>query len=314
MRIKTGDRMIIGTASHQFDVNHHFAKLPAGVKPGYTHGVCVDIDNNVYVFNQSERAVMIFDRQGNFLRSWGSEFQYGAHGMRLTDEQHHQFLYLSDYEKHEVVKTTLGGEVQFRVGMPPRKDIYTSPSEFKPTDIAVAPTGDVYIFDGYGKPYIHVYDRHFKYLQSIGGPGAGEGQLKCPHGGWIDTRKPTPELYVADRGNHRVQVFSLDGKFQRIITDPEILQPCGFYQYKDELYVPDLQAKLLVLDKHDKVCAVLGENPAAPKTEGWPNIQSKLVDGKFNSPHQCCVDTFGDVYVVEWISDGRITKLTRTSA
>jgi len=75
--------------------------------------------------------------------------------------------------------------------------------------------------------------------------------------------------------------------------------------------VPDLQARLVVLDKQDKVCAVLGDNPTAPKTEGRPNIQSKLVDGKFNSPHQCCVDSHGDVYVVGWISDGRITKLTR---
>jgi len=66
--------------------------------------------------------------------------------------------------------------------------------------------------------------------KSIGGPGSGEGQFNCPQGGWIDTRRPDAELHVADRGNHRIQVFSLDGTFRRIITDPEILQPCGFYQ------------------------------------------------------------------------------------
>lgn len=303
--------MIIGDGPHRFDVNHHFGKLPDGASLGYTHGVTVDTEDNVYVFNQNVRAVLCFERNGKFRRSWGSEFQHGAHGMRLTDEQHHQFLYLTDYERHEVVKTDLGGEVHARIGLPPRKDIYSSPSEFKPTDVCVAPDGVIYIFDGYGKPFIHVYDRHYKYLQSIGGPGAGEGQLNCPHGGWIDTRRPDPELYVADRGNNRIQVFTLDGRYLRIITDPQIKQPCGFYQWRDELYVPDLQAKLVVLDKHDKVAAVLGDNPDAPRTEGWPNIQAKLVEGKFNSPHACCVDRNGDVYVVEWISTGRITKLTR---
>ena len=306
--------MLIGTAPYQFEVDNHFGHLPANMPLGYTHGVCVDLDDNVYVFNQSKTSVVIFDRQGNYQTSWGSEFEHGAHGMRLTDEDHHQFLYLTDYVKHEVVKTSLRGEIQYRLSVPPRPDIYADASEFKPTDICVAPTGNVYVMDGYGKPYVHIYDRHGKYLQSIGGPGNGDGQLNCPHGGWIDTRRPEAELYVADRGNNRIQVFTLDGKFKRIISDPRMLEPCSLYQYKDELWIPDLKAQILVLDKHDKVAAVLGSNPEAPKTPNWPNIQDHLQPGKFSSPHALCVDKWGDIYVVEWISTGRITKLTRKYA
>jgi hypothetical protein len=306
--------MLIGNDPYQFEVIDTFGHLPVNVKLGYTHGICVDTKDNVYVFNQSPTAVVLFDRHGAYQRSWGEEFRLGAHGMRLTDEEHHEFLYLTDYERHDVTKTSRRGEMQFRLKMPPRRDIYGSPSEFKPTDVCVAPNSDIYVFDGYGKPYVHVYDYVGKYKGSIGGPGKGEGQLDCPHGGWIDTRRVEPELYVADRGNSRIQVFSLEGKFRRIISDPAIKQPCGFYQFFDEMWVPDLQARLVLLDKHDKVAAVLGDNPEAPTTPGWPNIQDKLVPGKFNSPHACCVDTYGDVYVAEWISTGRITKLVRKSA
>jgi DNA-binding beta-propeller fold protein YncE len=305
--------MVIGTPSLKFDVDHHFGVLPPSFQLGYTHGICVDLDDKVYVFNQSRSAVLIFNREGEFERTWGEDFQHGAHGMRITDEDSRQFMYLTDYEKHVVVKLTLRGQEMMRIEVPPRKDLYAGPHEFKPTDVCVSPTSDIYIFDGYGKSYVHVYDKHGRYLSTIGTPGSGEGQFKCPHGGWVDTRRAEPELYVADRGNNRIQVFSLDGKFRRIISHPELKQPCGFYQYADELWIPDLQAQLVVLDARDNVAAVLGSNPEAPKTEGWPNIQNQLQDGKFNSPHACCVDTRGDVYVVEWISTGRITKLTRRS-
>jgi DNA-binding beta-propeller fold protein YncE len=303
--------MLIGNDSLQFEVIENFGNVPDYVRVGYTHGVCVDVQDNVYVFNQSENAVLVFDRHGKFYRSWGSEFQHGAHGMRLTREGMNQYLYLTDHELHVVVKYTLRGDEQMRLGVPPRKDIYSMPQEFKPTDVCVAPTGDIYVFDGYGKPFVHIYDRYGKLLKSIGGPGDTPGKFKCPHGGWIDTRRAEPELYVADRGNSRIQVFSLDGIFKRIISLPELKQPCGFYQYNQELWIPDLHAKLVVLDEHDKVAAVLGENAEAPTTTGWPNIQDKLIPGKFNSPHACCVDAYGDVYVVEWISTGRVTKLVR---
>ena len=305
--------MLIGTPSLQFDVNHHWAQLPPNIQLGYTHGICVDVNDNVYVFNQSKHAVVLFSPDGTYLRSWGEGFQHGAHGMRLTLEGAHECLYLTDHDLHVVVKTTLRGMELFRLGVPPRKDIYAGPPEFKPTDVCIAPSGDFYVFDGYGKPYIHVFNRHGKYLQSIGGPGNGPGQLNCPHGGWVDTRKVEPELYVADRGNNRIQVFSLEGKFKRIISHPELKMPCGFYQFADELWVPDLQARLVMLDAHDQVAAVLGDFPEAPKMEGWPNIQDKLQEGKFSSPHTCCVDRHGDVYLVEWIGNGRISKLTRKS-
>jgi sugar lactone lactonase YvrE len=301
--------MKIGSGSHTYEWIE-FGKLPAGKKLGYTHGVVTDAKDNVYVHNQSEDAVCVFDPQGNFIKSWGKQFKDGAHGMFLSTEGGKEYLYFADYAAQKITKTTLDGAEIFTIGQPPRADIYDDPQKFKPTDVCVAPNGDFYVFDGYGQPWVHRYSADAKYKDSFGGDGTEPGKLKCPHGGWVDTRKAEPELYVADRGNNRIQVFTLDGKHKRFITD-EMKQPCCFFQFKDEMVIPDLQARVTILDKNDKPVAVLGDDPQAPKTEGWPNIQDKLKPGKFSSPHACCVDSKGDIYVVEWISTGRVTKLVR---
>jgi DNA-binding beta-propeller fold protein YncE len=302
--------MLIGTGPHTYEWIDGFGELPAGKALGYTHGVVTDARDNVYVHNQSADAVCVFDRDGNFIKSWGERFKDGAHGLFLSREAGTEYLYITDYVRQQVEKTTLDGETVFTVGIPPRKDLYPTAEKFKPTDVCVAPDGTFYMFDGYGLPYVHRYTRDAKYIDSIGGPGSGEGQLNCPHGGWVDTRKGDPELYVADRGNHRIQVFTLDGKHKRFIT-AEMKQPCCFFQWRDEMYVPDLQARVTVLGKDDRPVAVLGDAPEMPKTEGWPNIQPHLKPGKFSSPHACCVDSRGDVYVAEWVSTGRVTKLQR---
>ena len=306
--------MLIGNQTHQFDFVATPLTLPANVKLGYTHGICVDVDDNLFVFNQSQTAVLCFNAFGEYQHSWGEEFAHGAHGMRLVNEDYSQFLYLTDYEHHRVFKMTLRGGEIYRLGVPPRHDLYEQASQYKPTDVCVGPHGGLYVFDGYGKSYVHRYDRHGKYLSSFGGVGTKSGSLDCPHGGWVDTRRAEAELYVADRGHNRIAVFGLDGVYRREVRHPQMERPCGLYQYSDELYVPDLNGRLIVLDKNDAVTAVLGENAGVAATPGWPNVgPDKLVDGKFNSPHACCVNSKGDVWVAEWINTGRVVKLVRKS-
>jgi len=300
----------LGTGSYQYEWIGDWAKLPAGKAFGYTHGVVTDANDNVYIHNQSPDAVCVFDREGKFIKSWGAEFKDGAHGMFLSRENGQEFLYFADIFRRIVVKTTMNGEVIFQLGMPDRPDIYADIKEFRPTDVCVAPSGEFYVFNGYGKPWVHRYTADAKYIGSFGGDGSEPGKLNCPHGGWVDTRGQTQVLWVADRGNNRIQKFTLDGKPIGFVT-AGMKRPCCFFQHSSEMYVPDLDARVTILDASDQVITILGDNPEAPETQGWPNIQSRLQPGKFNSPHACCVDSHGDLYVVEWISTGRVTKLRR---
>jgi len=305
--------MKIGTGNHTYEWIDGWGKLPKGIQYGYTHGVVVDQKDNVYIHNQSKDAVIVFDKEGNFIRSWGESFKDGAHGMFYNKEGGREFLYFSDYVRHLVCKTTIDGEMIWCQGAHKRPDKYASEEEYKTTDLAVAPNGDIYVGDGYGQSWIHQYDKDAKYLQSFGGPaGSDPGKVSGPHGVWVDTRRGEPELYVADRSNNRVQVFTLDGKHKRFLTN-DMKAPCCFYQFKDMMLIPHLQARVTIWDKDDKTVAILGDNPEAPTTQGWPNIQDKLQPGKFNSPHAACFDSKGDIYVVEWISTGRVTKLKKTN-
>jgi len=310
--------MILGTGTHRYEVNHAWAKLPAGKSFGYTHGVVVDKSDNVYIFHQPasnpansvwQDAVCVFDRDGNFKSSWGLQYKSGAHGLYYSMEDGTEYLYLSDPDQRVVDKCTLDGKKVLTFPIAPRTDIYMG-QPYRPTDVCVAPNGDVYVFDGYGYSYVHCFDKNANYKFSIGGGGSNPGQLSCPHAGNIDLRHAEPELYVADRGNNRIQVFTLDGKHKRFVKDEQNM-PCNFAYYKDEIYIPDLISRLTILDKNDKLIAHIGFGETMSKTPGWPNIPDKLEAGKFSAPHQCRVDSHGDVYVAEWISTGRVTKLSR---
>lgn len=301
--------IVLGSGAYTYEWLDNWGKLPATIKFGYTHGVEVDSKDNLYIHNTSDNPIVVLDRDGNFIKSWGKEFQGGAHGMYLSEENGQEFLYFADVLRCIVAKYTVGGEKIWEMGAPKRDDIYGQ-GGFKPTDVCVAPNGDFYVMDGYGKPWVHRYSADAKYIDSFGGLGNGPGQLSCPHGGWVDTRRDEPELYIADRGNNRIQVFTLDGKHKRFITEAQD-RPCCFYEHKGDLYIPDLNSRVTILDKNDKLITHLGEAPEMYKTPGWPNIQYKLQPGKFSSPHAVCVDSHGDIYVGEWISTGRVTKLKR---
>lgn len=303
--------MLVGSGSHVYEWVDGWAKLPSSVVLGYTHGVEVDRAGRIIIFNQSKDAVLIFTREGEFVKSWGAEFAKGAHGLYLSREKERDTLFLADYELHEVVKTTVDGEVIFRLGLPPRPDIYSKLEEFKPTDTCVAPNGDIYVFDGYGKPYIHRYNAKGEYLSSFGGPGSEKGHLNCPHGGWVDLRGKEPVLYVADRGNNRIQKFSLLGEHLGFVTF-DLRLPCCFYTHGTETYIPDLFSRVTILDSRDLLVTHVGDNPGFWQTPGWPNVDLSLrTPGKFSSPHGLAVDSHGDIYVAEWVQTGRITKLVR---
>jgi hypothetical protein len=309
---KSGSKIVLGGGAHTYELVKDWGQLPSGVKYGYTHGVQIDSHNRVILHNQSKDSVIIFDHLGKYIKSWGPEFQKGAHGCLLRKENGTEYLYLSDYERHVVVKTTLDGETLWTLNWPQDSGVYKSEAEFKPTNVAVAPNGDIYVADGYGLSYIHQYTSDLKRIRTWGGKGSEPGKLDCPHGIWVDTRSAQPILMVTDRANGRLQTFTMDGKHIGFLTDA-MRRPCHFDQAKNgDLLIPDLWGVVTIYDKNNKPVAQLGDNQGVWEKQGWPNLSHESWQpGKFISPHAACWDKRGDMYVVEWIAEGRVTKLRR---
>jgi DNA-binding beta-propeller fold protein YncE len=292
----------------------HIPDTPSGRENGRTHGVVVAENGNVMVFNQANPAVLIFDPNGKLIHQWGDRFA-GAHGMTLVKEGDTEYLWLTDQTSREVVKTTLDGQTVLNIERP-ALPIYEK-ANYSPTWVAVneersGGNGDIWVTDGYGSFYIHRYDRKGRYLNSINGEEGKTGAFSCPHGIWVDTRKGEPELYIADRSNHRIQVYDVEGVYKRSFGAEILTSPDGFITHGEYLMIPELFARLTILDADDKLVCHLGANEDVVKAKGWPNLPKEQIHpGQFNSPHGMAADAQGNLYVVEWIVGGRITRLVK---
>lgn len=319
---KAGSRRpIVGSGAFTYEVHHDWGELPAGLKYGNTHGVAEDAQGHIYVHHtvhatsDQHDTMVVFDAKGRFVRSWGREFEGGAHGLHIQQEGRDEFLYLCDTKRALVTKVTPRGEMVWQLGYPKESPQYPvkadgSPGvKYSPTNVAIGPGGDVYVGDGYGSSYINQYDRSGKYLRTFGGKGKEPGQLDCPHGLMVDTRAATPVLLVADRSNRRLQRFSLDGA--HLGFDEGFPHPCHFSQHGGTIVVPDLFAKVSLIDRQNKVIADLGDNGP----DSWKPLRSGPRDafpaGKFVCPHGATFDRAGNIFVVEWVEVGRVTKLRR---
>ncbi len=310
--------MILGSGDHMYEWTGTFGKLPEGKRFGNTHGVQVDAQGRVLIHSQNTHggemdSLFIFDDSGKFIKSWGKEYGAGAHGLQLVKEGKDEFLYLAATGQHIVVKTTLDGEVVWKLTWPKECPAYKEEGQYVPTNVAVAANGDFYIADGYGACWIHQYDKKAKYIRSFGGRGSEPGQLSTPHGIWIDTRGTDPLVLLADRSNVRLQWFSMDGKYVSMVKD-ELRHPCHFDQRNGELLIPDLMGRVTIFDKSNKLVVHLGDNPDQKKRANNGVPPEQWVDGQFCSPHGACWDKDGNIYVAEWVKEGRVSKLRKVSA
>jgi hypothetical protein len=316
---------ILGQGEHQYQPNHDWGELPRTIKYGNTHGVCEDSQGNIYIHHtvnatsDSPDTMVVFDSKGKFIRSWGRQFKGGAHGLTIRKEGSEEFLYLCDFEHGIVTKRTLKGEEVFTLGYPAESDAYkpnnkdkTSTVAYRPTNVAIAPNGDIYVGDGYGSGFINQYNQKAEFIRSFGGLGQGDDQLDCPHGLWVDTRRETPLLTITDRGNSRLQRFTLDGKHVDSIADTTKM-PCYLHERNGEVVIADLMSKVVIIDRKNNVVASLGDGEYSK--QDWSTVRNqapgKFVPGRFVCPHGACFDHEGNIFVVEWVESGRVTKLRK---
>lgn len=307
--------IIVGTGSHTYEVQHDWGTLPKHIAYGNCHGVCEDSQGRIYIkhtvhaSSESKDAMVVFDDKGTFIKSWGAEYGLagGAHGLHINKEGSQEFLYLCDQAKGVVYKTDLDGKLVYKLACPMDSGKYKDPGQYHATNVATVKNGDLYVVDGYGQNWVHRYNSKGEYQASFGGSGNAPGQLACPHGVWTDTRTGTERIAVADRSNRRIQYFTLEGKHIGFAT-AEMKLPCHFHQRGTDLLVPDLEARVTILDKDDKPITVLcdGGNQglrAQPR--------DKFIAGKFITPHSAIWDHAGNIFVVEWVEVGRVTRLKR---
>jgi DNA-binding beta-propeller fold protein YncE len=318
----------IGDGQWTYTLDDAWGALPAGMKYGYGCAVVLDSQDRVYVTSRSTNpCVVVFDRDGKLLETWANEFtekigfdtkKYAdtAHGLYWNKEPAGEFFYWTENKStnrtgpkfgSRVYKTDLNGKVLYTLGPGVKKTSDSDEFNFvSPTDVAVAPNGDIYVVDGYGSQLVHRFDKNFKLVRTIGGKGKENGKFNTCHGVWISTLKKEPEVYIADRANNRIEVYSLELDYKR--TLPDFRLPCCFYQHAGHLYVPELGGRVSIIDSDDKTVARLGDIAGTdPKT-------IREHPAKFATPHALTVDGRGDLYIVEWLDYGRPRKFRHTPA
>jgi len=302
---------ILRTKAGDYRWHENWIVIPEeGKENGRTHGATVTRDGRVIVFHQASPGVLIYSPDGELLDRWGD--YPGAHGLTLVEEDGEEFLWLADEQTKRVEKTTLAGEVVQSISQPPHSTY--AERAYVPTWVAVnelrhGGNGDIWVADGYGASLVHRYDAAGQYLGTLDGT-EGAGRFSCPHGIAFDFRKNPAQLYVADRGNKRVQVYNADGCFLRTFGADFMTSPDGFAPLGDRLIVPELFGRVTILDANDRLIDSIGRNETICSAEGWPNT-TPLEPGKFSSPHGACSDAAGNLYVVEWRIGGRVTKLEK---
>ena len=326
---------VIGDGEFKFRCQHLFPRLPDRYSWQTTHNVAVDPDNNLYVIHEGKASltdhpsIFVFDSKGNFIRAFGEQFQGGGHGLEVNVEDGTPYLYVAAYQQvKSIAKLTLDGEIVWQQFAPMQSEHYargeaSSPTKtwgrdrFLPTNFAFVPDGGLLLADGYGSYYIHRYDSEGNWLSCFGGPGNGQGSFNLPHGIWIDTRDGNDdEIVVADRAHNVLQVFSLDGDYKKTIDGFGL--PANIDTQGDLMLVPELVARVSLLDRNHNTLATIGddrERVLADKNEskGFTirTDETRWEQGKFVHPHDACFDRDGNIYVAEWVSTGRVTKLTR---
>jgi hypothetical protein len=313
-------RPVLGSGEHTYEAIHDWGELPRQIQYGNTHGVVEDSQGNIYIHHtvnaasESSDSMVVFDADGKFVKSWGKEFRGGAHGLYIRKEASTEFLYLCDTQRGVVVKATLDGEHVWSIGYPEQSEAYSPGADgkrpkYSPTNLAVAPNGDIYVGDGYGSSYINQYNSKAEYLRTFGGKGKEPGKVDCPHGIVLDPRGD-PTLMVADRANNRIQRFDLDGRHIDFIDGTKL--PCNFDYFRNgDVVVPDLGARVTLLDKENNVILHLGDDSASKWSDTRKLSREHFTPGKFVCPHGACFDHGGNIFVVEWVEVGRVTKLRR---
>ena len=322
---------VVGTGEHTYRCVHHWGRdsLPSSHDYGNaSHGVAIDKNGTVYITHTGRPgSIYAFDPSGRFIKSLADFHSVksknssvsSGHGIDIREEDGEEFIYLAaSNTKMSFAKISLDGEIVWQRA---KNEIFEQAGiddpnnlRFRPTNTSFRPDGGYYLGDGYGSNYLFEYDANDNFVRTIGGNGRQDGKFSTPHGQWLDQRDGTPKLVVADRANARLQWFDMDGNHLR--TQGDFLFPADIDSRGELLLVPDLHARITILDATNQPIAQLGDDEAwrarvLDKKESMRTSPQKWQAGKFVHPHDACFDAEGNIYVTEWVRGGRVSKLIK---
>jgi len=228
----------VGSGKYTYTVVPDWAKLPSGETFGAVSAMATDSQDRVYGFQRKDPPVVIFDREGKFVSSWGDGSFLLAHGIYIADD----IVYLTDRDSSVCLVYTLDGKpiqmlgrhgVHSDTGCERAGDLVpraAGPFNY-PAELVPGPTGDLFFADGYRNARVHRFAQDGQLKFSWGEPGKTEsGQFHLPHSLVVHDDL----VYVCDRENHRLQVFDMDGKFITMWTD--LQQPMDISVDKDGVF------------------------------------------------------------------------------
>jgi hypothetical protein len=303
--------MIVGDGDLRYELAEGWEQLPAGWEHRDVAGVAVDSQDRVYLLTRGDHPVIVYERDGSFVGSWGEgQFTLRTHGITVGPDDG---VYCVDDGDHTVRKFTTDGKLLLTLGTSgqPSDTGYTGtvdsithggPPFNRPTNVSIAPSGDLYVSDGYGNARVHRFSADGQLLQSWGEPGGGPGEFRTPHGIWA---MADGRVLVADRENDRIQVFSPTGEYLTEWTDIQrptaiFVDPAGLV-YVSELWWRVGQRSYrhgpIEQDRFGRVSILDGEGRVLSRWGGFG--PDRCAPGDFCAPHGLYVDSRGDVYVGE---------------
>lgn len=315
--------MATGAHKLEYEVLEGWERLPEGWSFVEVAGVAVDSRDRVYVFNRGEHPMIVFDKEGQFLDAWGEGVFTSPHGIFIDGRDR---IWCADNHDHTVRLFSPAGEHLMTLGEPHRPadtgfrfgaaPVERAGGPFNMvTNVAAGPDGDLYVSDGYGNARVHRYAPDGTLKASWGEPGRGPGQFNLPHSIVVDRRG---QVYVADRENSRIQIFTADGEYVDEwgwVNRPDDL----FIDDQETLYIAELGWAVPVPDvphyrlmKHPPE----GHAPIARVTvcdlDGRIVTQlggeDPLLPGNFIVPHGIWADSRGDLYVGEVVKTSGAMK------
>lgn len=298
--------VVIGHGDHQYKVDMNWGLLDKNKFPVKDcHEMVYTKDGHIIMLtNEVKNNIIIYNKDGKLIRTWGDSYP-GGHGLTLSNEGGEEFLYITDTERHQVIKTDLNGRELLILSFPRASVRYSQPESYLPTETTIASNGDIYVADGYGSQNIIQYESNGRLKKVFGGKGDGEGEFQNAHGIAVDTRFGEERLLITARAQNKLKYFSMDGEYQSTIDldGAFICRPVikGDHVYLATIWSGDGSPNtgfVSILNKDNKLVSAPGGS--SPNYESG-KLQSMHQTLKiFSHPHDVCVDEDENLYVCQW--------------